>query len=111
MTPMAAMTVTRLPEGEEWLYEIKWDGYRALVIKDGARVEIRSRNDKDLTSLYPTLAAATARVKANRLVMDGEVVALDPQGRPSFQALQHLGTHADHQIAYYAFDVLHLEGQ
>src|SRR5262249_13952319 len=108
---MAAMTVTALPEGEEWLYEVKWDGYRSLISKDRARVEVRSRNDKDLTAMYPTIVPATAWLGATQAVLDGEVVALDRQGRPSFQALQHRGTHADHQIAYYAFDVLHLEGQ
>ena len=55
---MAALAVKKLPEGDEWLYELKWDGYRALLIKDGEDVQIRSRNDKDLTSTYPGTATA-----------------------------------------------------
>ena len=51
--PMAAQTVKVLPEGEEWLYEVELDGYRALLIKDGERIQIRSRNNKDLTRMYP----------------------------------------------------------
>lgn len=54
--PMAARVVDELPEGNEWMYEVKFDGYRALLLKTGERVQIRSRNDKDLTSTYPTIA-------------------------------------------------------
>ena len=108
---MAAQLVQNLPEGEEWLYEVKWDGYRALLIKDSERIQIRSRNDKDLTSMYPGVAAAAARLVPRQVTLDGEIVALAADGRPSFQALQHRGTHADHQIVYYAFDVLHLDAR
>jgi bifunctional non-homologous end joining protein LigD len=55
---MTAAIVQRLPEGAEWLYEVKLDGYRALIIKDGPRVQIRSRNEKNLTAAYPSVAAA-----------------------------------------------------
>ena len=111
VTPMAAQPVTRLPEGADWLYEPKLDGYRALLIKDGKQVEIRSRNDKDLTKMYPSVAAAGLWLKAEQVVVDGEIVALAEDGRPSFQALQHRGSHPRHQIVFYAFDVLHLNGQ
>ena len=73
----------------EWLYELKWDGYRALLIKDGEDVQIRSRNDNDLTAMYPGIAAAGRRQKIKQIVLDGEIVALGEDGRPSFQALQH----------------------
>ena len=86
---MAALAVKKLPEGEEWLYELKWDGYRALLIKDGEDVQIRSRNDNDLTAMYPGIAAAGRRQKMKQIVLDGEIVALGEDGRPSFQALQH----------------------
>src|SRR6185436_5615522 len=108
--PMTAVRVQALPEGDQWLYEVKLDGYRALLIKDGQKVRIISRNEKDLTANYPTIAAAAARLNATTLVVDGEVVALDAQGRPSFQALQHRSAHPSHVVAYYAFDVLHLDG-
>ena len=107
---MAAQVVKALPEGDDWIYELKFDGYRALIIKAGQRVELRSRNNKDLTGMYPGIAAAGLRLKAAQAVVDGEIVALDAQGSPSFQALQHRGSHAAHQIVFYAFDVLHLNG-
>jgi bifunctional non-homologous end joining protein LigD len=110
VTPMAAQVVKRLPEGNDWLYELKFDGYRALILKDQDRVEIRSRRKKDLTRMYPRVAAAALRLNARQAVVDGEIVALDANGRPSFQALQHRGSHPAHQITYYAFDLLHLEG-
>src|SRR5205807_2179657 len=108
---MAAMTVKKLPEGDEWLYELKWDGYRALLIKDGDDVQIRSRNDKDLTAMYPGIAAAGQRQKIKQIVLDGELVALGEDGRPSFQVLQHRSSHQKHQIVFYAFDVLYADGQ
>ena len=60
--------------------------------------------------MYPGIAAAGLRLKADQAVVDGEIVALDAQGNPSFQALQHRGSHRGHQIVFYAFDVLHLDG-
>jgi len=108
---MAALTVKKLPEGDEWLYELKWDGYRALLIKDGEDVQIRSRNDKDLTAMYPGIATAGRRQKIKQIVLDGELVALGEDGRPSFQALQHRSSHQKHQIVFYAFDVLYADGQ
>jgi bifunctional non-homologous end joining protein LigD len=111
VVPMAAQSVATLPEGEDWLYELKLDGYRALLIKEGDRVQIRSRNDKDLTRMYPRLAARAQKLKAQQAVLDGEIVALDAQGRPSFQTLQHRRSNPTHQIVFYAFDVLHVNGR
>jgi DNA ligase D-like protein (predicted ligase) len=111
ITPMAAQSATELPEGADWVYEVKLDGYRALVLKAGNTVEIRSRNNKDLTNAYLLVAAAGRKLPANRLVLDGEIVALDASGRPSFQALQHRSAHPGHVIGYYAFDLLHLNGE
>ena len=108
---MAAQPVRELPEGPEWLYELKLDGYRALVIKDGDQISILSRNAKNLTRMYPSIVAAARRLKLAQVVMDGELVALDEHGRPSFQALQHRGEHPGHLIVFYAFDLLHLEGR
>jgi DNA ligase D-like protein (predicted ligase) len=108
---MTATLVQSLPEGDDWLYEVKLDGYRALVIKDDDRVRVISRNEKDLTANYPGIVAAAAKMSASSAILDGEVVALDPSGRPSFQALQHRAAHSSHSIAYYAFDLLFLEGR
>jgi bifunctional non-homologous end joining protein LigD len=111
VTPMAAQPVKVLPQGANWLYEPKLDGYRALLLKDGNRIRILSRNDKDLTHMYPTVAAAGLRLKAEQAVVDGEIVALAKDGRPSFQALQHRSSHARHTIVFYAFDLLQLDGR
>src|SRR5687767_14457213 len=91
VTPMAAQVVKKLPEGDDWIYELKFDGYRALILKDRKLVEVRSRKDKHLTTMYPGVVAAGQRLKATQAVIDGEIVALDAQGSPSFQALQHRG--------------------
>ena len=107
---MQARLVTKLPEGGRWLYEVKLDGYRAIAIKIGGNVEIRSRNNKDLTKAYPTVCSAIRTVKTQSLVLDGEIVAVDSSGRPSFQALQHRSARTDHQIVYYVFDLLHVDG-
>jgi bifunctional non-homologous end joining protein LigD len=108
---MAARLVPRLPEGDDWLYEVKFDGYRALLIKNGHQLRIRSRNDRDLTATYAGVAAAARTLHAETAVVDGEIVAVDPQGRPSFQALQHRGTHPTHTVVFYAFDLLNLDGE
>jgi bifunctional non-homologous end joining protein LigD len=107
---MTARVVDTLPEGDDWTYEVKFDGYRALLMKDGDRLQIRSRNDKDLTHAYPSIAIAGRRLHARQAVVDGEVVAVDAHGRPSFQALQHRSAHPGHAIVFYAFDLLHLDG-
>jgi len=111
VTPMAVVAVKKLPEGDEWLYELKWDGYRALLIKDGEDVQIRSRNDKDLTAMYPGIAAAGRRQKIKQIVLDGEIVALGEDGWPSFQALQHRSSQHKRQIVFYVFDLLYADGQ
>jgi bifunctional non-homologous end joining protein LigD len=102
---MLATAATDLPVGPEWSYEVKWDGYRALALKDGATVRLISRNQKDLTRDYPSVVAALRTVRQSRLVLDGEIVALEDDGRPSFQALQHRST-AGLAVVYYAFDLL-----
>ena len=109
--PMAAQPVKVLPEGKAWLYEPKLDGYRALLLKDGRQIRILSRNEKDLTAMYPGIAAAGLRLSAQQALIDGEIVALAADGRPSFQALQHRSSHPRHLIVFYAFDLLHLDGR
>jgi len=64
-----------------------------------------------LTATYPTITAAASRLKADTALLDGEIVALDAKGRPSFQALQHRSAHRDYAIVFYAFDLLHLNGE
>lgn len=83
--PMQARLVTKLPEGDRWLYEVKLDGYRAIAIKNGGNVEIRSRNNKDLTKASPAVCSAVKTVRAQRVVLDGEIVAVDSSGRRPFK--------------------------
>ena len=109
--PMMAKLIDKLPEGENWTYEVKWDGYRALLLKDHNDIQLRSRNDNNLTATYPTIHAAALKLKAETALLDGEIVALDPKGKPSFQALQHRSAHRNYAIVFYAFDLLHLDGK
>src|SRR6476661_6850556 len=106
--PMMALPRTVLPSGPKWTYEVKWDGYRTIAVKDGTRVRLFSRNLKDVSAQYPSIAAGVSRVHASRVVLDGELVALDEHGRPSFQALHHQSPSA---LAYYVFDVLQLNAR
>jgi len=106
---MMATPSTTLPTGPDWLYEVKWDGYRALaVIRKGA-ITLRSRNLKDFTAAYPSAVRTLKTLRVDAAILDGELVAVDANGRPSFQALQHHT--ADHVIVFYAFDLLHLDGR
>jgi bifunctional non-homologous end joining protein LigD len=105
--PMMALASETLPVGPLWTYEVKWDGYRTIAVKDGPRVRLFSRNLKDVTARYPAVARLVAATAPRVAILDGEVVALDEHGRPSFQALQH---HQAHALAFYAFDLLHLGG-
>ena len=108
---MMAKLTDKLPEGTQWTYEVKWDGYRALLLKSGDRVRLLSRKDNDLTATYPTIEAAGSRLRAETAMLDGEIVALDSKGRPSFQALQHRSAHRTYAIVFYAFDLLHWNGE
>ena len=106
---MAALPVDTLPTGPEWMYEAKFDGYRALAQKAGSRVKLLSRKGNDLTADYPSIKAAVAELNVKSAVIDGEIVAFDEQGRPSFQQLQHR-TATPTAIRYFAFDLLELNG-
>ncbi len=107
---MLATSAASLPTGPAWTYEVKWDGYRAIAVKDGSRIRLVSRNEKNLTRDYPQVVAALSGLKPAQLVLDGEIVALDGNGRPSFQALQHRST-SGLALVYYAFDLLSLNGK
>jgi ATP-dependent DNA ligase len=107
--PMLLLATHALPEGDDWEYELKLDGYRAIGFKTKGRVHLRSRNNKDFAARYPAIAKALEKLP-DETVIDGEVVAFDHSGRPSFNTLQNYGS-STAPIFYYAFDVLILAGK
>jgi bifunctional non-homologous end joining protein LigD len=118
--PMLAESVEKAFDGAEWLFEIKWDGYRAIAFIDGGKVRLVSRNQNDLTPRYPELKEMAKFVQAKTAILDGEVVALDEEGKASFSLMQQrtgfrpggrraVGN-ADVPVLYYAFDLLYLDG-
>jgi ATP-dependent DNA ligase len=102
--PMLLVRSAELPDEDLWLKEIKLDGYRAPVIKTGGKVELRSRNDNDFSERYPAIATALAKMP-DETVIDGEVVAIDESGHPSFNLLQNYGS-SKGPLLYYTFDLL-----
>ncbi|MGZ4614177.1 MAG: non-homologous end-joining DNA ligase [Actinomycetes bacterium] len=122
--PMLA-TPGQLPEGpqeERWAFEMKWDGVRAVVYVDASAtdpVRVMTRNDREVSATYPELRGLAAALGGRRVVLDGEIVAWDSEGRPSFgelQARMHVqhpdaGLLARVPVTYLVFDVLHLDGE
>lgn len=107
--PMLA-TLAEMPlEGTEWLFEIKWDGFRALSYLQGSDVDIRSRNNKKFTGKFYPLRDALADWNI-RAVVDGEITVTDKNGLPDFGALQTWRSEADGELVYYLFDMLWFEG-
>ena len=107
--PMQCKAVTELPEGADWTFEIKFDGYRCIAVKTGSKVALYSRNEKKLNARFPELAKALAELPGD-FAIDGEIVALDEQGRPSFQLLQNSDSQQP-PIYFYAFDLLNNDGE
>jgi DNA ligase D-like protein (predicted ligase) len=106
--PMLLLRTDSLPDNEQWLYELKLDGYRAIAFKRNGVVHLRSRNDNDFSGRYPGVVKGLAKMPDNT-VIDGEVIAFDDDGRPSFNALQNYGSAAA-PVIYYVFDVMVLAG-
>jgi DNA ligase D-like protein (predicted ligase) len=107
--PMYALPVQKLPHGQEWLYEVKFDGYRCLAGRDSTGVTLWSRRENLFTKQFPHIAQACERLPSNTL-LDGEIVALDEKGRVSFNLLQHHRSKAQ-ALVFYAFDVLIYRGR
>jgi bifunctional non-homologous end joining protein LigD len=118
--PMLAESVNDPFDGEDWLFEIKWDGYRAVAFIEGGKVRLVSRNQNELTARYPELKDLPQFINAKTAILDGEVVALDDEGRASFSLMQQrtgfrpggrrAAANADVPVLYYAFDLLYLDG-
>jgi bifunctional non-homologous end joining protein LigD len=107
--PMVAKPAANLPAGGEWIYEIKLGGYRCVAVKNDGGIKLFSRDKKLLSSRFPTVARALERLDPGT-VIDGEIVALDKSGRPSFNGLQKFHDSKE-QIHYYAFDLLIYRGK
>ena len=101
---MECLPVTKLPEGPEWSYEIKLDGFRLEVIKEAGKVMLYSRRGNVLNKKFPYIAEALAGLP-DRTILDGELVALDEAGKPSFSLLQNFRSAAS-KIHFYPFDIL-----
>jgi ATP-dependent DNA ligase len=107
--PMLSLAVPKLPEGPEWTYEVKFDGYRTLGIKTVGQVQLRSRNGRNFNARFPSITRALEALP-DETVIDGEIVAYDPEGRPSFDVLQnHLSKKPP--LHLYVFDLLVLRGK
>ncbi|WP_300601232.1 DNA ligase D [Niabella sp.] len=106
--PMLATLSPRPFTDKDWIFEIKWDGYRAIA-ETGKNFRFYSRNGLNFSGRYPVIAAALQEQEQD-MIIDGEVVAYNDAGLPDFQTLQHYGEHPDVPIVYYAFDLLYLNG-
>ncbi|WP_118953524.1 DNA ligase D [Taibaiella helva] len=110
LQPMLATLVDEPFDGEDWEYEIKWDGYRALALMNNKTAELRSRNNKSFNEkFYPVYDAVAAwGIDA---VVDGEIVVVNDKGLASFAGLQNWRSEADGTLLYYVFDLLWLDGR
>jgi DNA ligase D-like protein (predicted ligase) len=107
--PMELLAVRRLPEGPDWSYEVKLDGYRAQAIQ-GARFRLLSRRGKDFSAQFPETNRALSSAVPTGSVIDGELAAVNAQGRPDFQLIQNSKT-SGAQVIFFAFDLLMLGGR
>jgi bifunctional non-homologous end joining protein LigD len=120
ITPMLASVCDQPFDDPHWLFEIKWDGYRAVAFLEDGDVRLVSRNHNDLTAKFSELGGLATPVKAKNAILDGEIVVLDDEGRPSFSLMQQRTGFRSHgrqstprgdlPILYYVFDVIYLEG-
>jgi bifunctional non-homologous end joining protein LigD len=110
--PQLAELVKTAPDGELWVHEVKFDGYRIGADIAGGQVTLWSRNGKDWTEAFPEVARAAARLRCQDALLDGEVAILLPDGRTSFQALQgSFGAGRMGELVYFVFDLLQVDGR
>lgn len=108
--PMLA-TITKTPFNDpDWIYEIKWDGYRAIAETGGDEIKFYSRNGLDFRERFPGIVQALKKIK-HQAILDGEVVLLNEKDLPDFQKLQHYETNLNYPLVYYVFDLLELNGK
>lgn len=107
--PMLATPIKEVTNDGTYMYEVKWDGFRIIAHKQNSSIVLRSRKLLDYTKYYPTVAHALRELRHD-VVLDGEVVVLDKQGKPDFDALQAYTRTKEGLLAYYVFDLLWLDG-
>src|SRR5438552_2122840 len=110
LEPMKAQLVDEAFDNDRWLFEVKWDGIRLVSFIDNGKVSLQTRAGRIVDDEYPQLQAVSRLVNAKQAVLDGEIVALDEEGRPSFQLLQNRGKDP-HPMQYVVFDIVYLDGQ
>lgn len=110
VAPLMPTLVDRPPEGEGWIHEVKFDGYRSQLIIDDDGTRIYARRGLDWTSKYRDLAAAGAALGVESAIIDGEVIVLNDAGRSDFGELRKAITRRQHALYFVAFDLLHLNG-
>src|ERR1700730_3055463 len=110
LDPMKAQLVEKPFDDDRWLFEVKWDGIRLISFIDDGKVSLQTRAGRIVDDEYPQLQAISHLVNARQVVLDGEVVVLDEEGRPSFQLLQNRGKE-EHPMQYVVFDIVYFDGQ
>jgi bifunctional non-homologous end joining protein LigD len=108
--PMLATASKIAFDDNDWLYEIKWDGYRAIATLKNGELDFYSRNGIDFKARFPSIAQALLKIKHD-VVLDGEIVLLNEKDLPDFQKLQHYENHLNYPLVYYVFDMLSLDGK
>ena len=109
VAPMKA-TMTSLPAGDDWAFEVKWDGYRTIVHVADGKVRLQSTAGHDVTARWPEFADLAASVNASAAVLDSELVVFDDEGRPRFELVQNSGVGSARQAVLQVFDVLSMDG-
>ncbi len=109
VAPMKA-TMTSLPAGDDWAFEVKWDGYRTIVHITAGTVRVQSSAGHDVTARWPEFAGLAASVNASAVVLDSELVVFDDEGRPRFDLVQNSGVGSARQAVLEVFDVLSVDG-
>jgi len=109
--PQLATLSTSMPKGSEWVHELKFDGYRMMTHMNNGHVQIFSRNGKDWTAAFPSIAHLISQFKVDTAIVDGEVVVADEQGKSDFMELKNALSNGDvSRLQYYLFDLLYLNG-
>src|SRR5262249_33508248 len=109
IVPAQPVVASRPPSSADWVHEIKHDGYRLIVRRDGAAARLYTRNAYDWTARFPVIAAAAARINAKSFTIDGEAVVLGPDGLSRFDELRHRS--AARTAILYAFDLIEHDGE